>query len=103
MSKRSKHIVSLILAALALVCLIWCGVNAFSIIKEYRYLPSTNPSGADYLGVYIGFRMQLATAFLGCLFSAIAFFLADRRWVRFITAVLFVLLIASVIVVICFR
>lgn len=99
----AKRIGSLILAALALVCLVWCGVNAVSAIKEYNYLNSIDAGGADYLGIVVQFYLQCGVALLGCILSAVAFFIADRKWIKVTAAVLFVLLVVSVIIMIAVR
>ena len=96
----TKRIAALILTVLALASLAWCVVNAISLIKEYLSLSGQNASGVDYLGVYFGFCMQCAAAFIGCVFSAVAFFLADRKWIKWAAGLTALLLIASVLVVI---
>ena len=99
----TKRVIALILTALALACLIWCGVNAVSLITEYLRLSEQNAGGADYLSVVIGFGLHCAAAFIGCVFSVIALFLADRRWIKWIAGILIMLLVAAVLVVLAFR
>ena len=99
----AKRIISLILAALVLICLIGCGVNAVFIVREYKAITGSNASGADYSGVYFGFFVNCGAAILGCLFSTVAFFLADRRWIKILAAILAALLILTVLMTIAFR
>lgn len=99
----TKRIIALVLTALALICLIGCSVNAVFIVREYRALSGSNAGGADYLGVYLGFYINFAAAFLGFLFSAVAFFIADLRWIKILAAILAALLILTVLIVLAFK
>lgn len=99
----TKRIIALSLTALALAGLIFCGFNAVSLITDYQQLSAQTASGFEYLGVVVGFGLQCAAAFTGCVLSLIALFVADRRWIKWIAGIFIVLLVASVLVVFSFR
>ncbi|MCR5809417.1 MAG: hypothetical protein K6G56_07630 [Clostridiales bacterium] len=99
----AKRVIALILTALAIACLVSCGVNAVFLISNYQRLSEQDAGGADYVGVSIRFGMHCATAFAGWVFSVVALALADRSWIKWIAGILIALLVASVIVILPFR
>ncbi|MCR5611061.1 MAG: hypothetical protein K6F68_04430 [Clostridiales bacterium] len=101
---KAKRIISLILASLAFVCLLYCGLKGIFVLREYHDLNGTpGSSGADYLGVIVGYGFACAAALLGLILSAVSYFLDERRWLRAILIVLAALIVIAAILPLLLR